>query len=63
MPSKTTRKEPLMDKVVVVNDQFIEEVDEIILKHPHVVKSWVEAVQMAQALRTVSQLKKKNEHN
>ncbi len=48
------------EEVVVINDEFFKEVDDLIFDHPRVIQSWNEAVSMAKALSTVSILKKKN---
>jgi len=48
------------EEVVVINDEFFKEVDDLIFEHPRVIQSWNEAVSMAKALHTVSQFKKKN---
>ena len=46
------------EEVVVINDKFLKEVDDLIFEHPGVIQSWNEAVQMAKALRTLDKIPK-----
>lgn len=51
--------EMVRTEVQVLSDRHLIEVDDLIHKHPGMIRSWIEAVQMAQALRTVDDLKNK----
>jgi hypothetical protein len=48
------------EEVVDIDDTFFREVAKLSRKHPGVIQSWNEAVQMATALRTLDLFKKKS---